>query len=272
MRKDALNNPDKKAKYPLPEEYHYLVDVWQRQESEQGLIDYRQSCYGNPAFSFILDSSPCVTSILDLQTQQFDFISSNTEQVLGYNSSYFREKGLAFCNEIAHPEDLHKTWKLIRNIWDLILKVPAAVHAQFKFNYDYRIIKPDGKAIRILVQNSVLQSDSKGNITHVLSIYSDISQWKKSDKQIASIVSTANDICLFFTADAAGETDQQATLSKRELEIVRLMAEGYSSKLIAEKLFISFHTVNTHRQKIIEKTNSKNTGGVVQFAVSHGLI
>ena len=61
-------------------------------------------------------------------------------------------------------------------------------------------------------------------------------------------------------------------LSKRELEIVKLMAEGYSSKLIADKLFISFHTVNTHRQRIIEKTNSKNTGGVVQFAVSHGLI
>ena len=61
-------------------------------------------------------------------------------------------------------------------------------------------------------------------------------------------------------------------LNKRELEIVKLLAEGYSSKLIADKLFISFHTVNTNRQKIIEKTHSKNTGGVVQFAVSHGLI
>ena len=182
------------------------------------------------------------------------------------------EKGLEFCNEIIHPEDLKKTWKLIKNIWDFIFTVPPANQAQFKFNYDYRIIKPDGKEVRILAQNSVLQSDNKGNITHVVGVYSDISHWKKNEQQIASIISTASDTCFFFTADDSGTYKPQMGLSKRELEIVKLMAEGYSSKLIADKLFISFHTVNTHRQKIIEKTNSKNTGGVVQFAVSHGLI
>lgn len=272
MQHKKVNKPVKKANYFYSEEYSYLVNIWKQQGNEPGLIDYRQSCRQNPAFSTILNLSPCVTSILDLRTQQFDFISSNTEEILGYDSSHFREKGLSFCNDIAHPEDLSNTWKLIKNIWDLILEVPPAIQPQFKFNYDYRIIKPDGKAVRILVQNSVLQSDSKGNIIHVLGVYSDISHWKKNENQIASIVSAVSDICLFFTADPAGNTKQHPTLSKRELEIVRLMAEGYSSKLIADKLFISFHTVNTHRQNIIEKTNTRNTGGLVQFAICHGLI
>ena len=216
--------------------------------------------------------SPCVTSVLDLCTQQFDYISSNTSVIFGYDSSQFTEKGLDFCNEIIHPDDLVKTWKLIKNIWDFILNMPEANQQQFKFNYDNRSIKPDGKEVRILAQNSVLQTDTKGNITHVLGVYSDISHWKKSEQQIASIISTANDTCFFFTADDSGTYKRQMGLSKRELEIVKLISEGYSSKLIADKLFISFNTVNTHRQKIIEKTNSKNTGGVVQFAVSHGLI
>jgi len=61
-------------------------------------------------------------------------------------------------------------------------------------------------------------------------------------------------------------------LSKREKQIVRLVAEGYSSKVIADQLFISFHTVNTHRKNIICKTHSKNTSGLVQYAISNRVI
>ncbi len=220
----------------------------------------------------MMDHSACVTKILDLRTQEFSFISSNAKAVFGYSRNHFLENGLSFCNKIAHPEDLHITWKLKKNIWDYILTVPSWSQAQYKFNYDYRIIRPDGKEARILAQNSVLQLDCKGNITHVLGTYSDISHWKKSEQQIASIVSSAKNTCFFISPETSDISDKYAVLSKRELEIVKLMAEGYSSKLIAEKLFISFHTVNTHRQKILEKTKAQNTGSLVQFAYSHGLI
>ncbi len=64
----------------------------------------------------------------------------------------------------------------------------------------------------------------------------------------------------------------QAILSKRELQIVKLIAAGYKSRDIAKELFISFHTVNTHRQKMIEKTNSKNTGELIQYVMTRKLI
>lgn len=79
--------------------------------------------------------------------------------------------------------------------------MPQEEQGQFNFNYDYRIIKPGGKEVRVLVQNSVLQSDSKGNITQVLGVSSDISQWKKSEQQIASVKSTPIDTLFFFTAE-----------------------------------------------------------------------
>ncbi|MFD2068890.1 helix-turn-helix transcriptional regulator [Pontibacter silvestris] len=41
------------------------------------------------------------------------------------------------------------------------------------------------------------------------------------------------------------------------------MSEGHSSKLITDELCISFHTVNAHRQKIIENTKTRSTGGLV---------
>ena len=272
MQQKELEKKPKHINNAVPDEYMALVKIWQSQAKEAVKTDYLQSFQDNSAFLSILNHSPCVTSILDLRSQQFDFFSSNAKAVLGYESSHFTEKGLAFCNEISHPEDLPNTWKLIKSIWNFILNVPPAIQSRFKYHYDYRIIKPGGQEARILAQNAVLHSDSRGNITHVQCVYSDISRWKRSEHQVASVMSTADNICFFFTADDMDTGNQKSVLSKRELEIVKLMAEGYSSKLIADKLFISFHTVNTHRQRIIEKTNSKNTGEVVQFAVSHGLI
>ncbi|MFT2007886.1 LuxR C-terminal-related transcriptional regulator [Pontibacter sp. 13R65] len=255
-----------------PQEYNKLVKLWQNLSYEPNLLDYGESFANNAALLAVLNLSPCVTKILNLRTQQFEFVSSNVSGLFGYEKQDFLEQGLAFMNSIAHPDDLQNSWRLITSIWDFIMAVPSADQVHYQFNYDFRIIKPSGNVVRVLAQNSIFQSDSKGHISHVLCIYSDISHWKKSGQQVASIVSTLSKTCYFFTLQSDNAYRPLTCLSKRELEIVKLMAEGYSSKLIAEKLFISFHTVNTHRQKIMEKTHTHNTGGLVQFAVSNGLI
>ncbi|MDX1447395.1 response regulator transcription factor [Lishizhenia sp.] len=61
-------------------------------------------------------------------------------------------------------------------------------------------------------------------------------------------------------------------LSKREIEVLQLVVNGYSSKQIAEKLFLSHHTVNTHRKNILKKVGVKNISELVLFAQNTGLI
>lgn len=61
-------------------------------------------------------------------------------------------------------------------------------------------------------------------------------------------------------------------LSEREIEILKLIAEEYSSEQIAEKLFISKRTVDTHRINILTKTNSKTLVGLIKYAVRNNLI
>ena len=61
-------------------------------------------------------------------------------------------------------------------------------------------------------------------------------------------------------------------LTKRELEVLRLIAEEYSNQEIADKLFISVRTVDTHRTNIIDKLDVKNTAGLVRYALKHGLV
>lgn len=61
-------------------------------------------------------------------------------------------------------------------------------------------------------------------------------------------------------------------ISKRECEIIVLIAEGYTNAQIADKLFLSSHTVNTHRKNIMNKLGVKNTAGIVMYAVKSNLI
>lgn len=61
-------------------------------------------------------------------------------------------------------------------------------------------------------------------------------------------------------------------LSRRELEVLKLICREYSNAEIAEKLFLSVSTVETHRKNLIAKLGVNNTVGLVKFALRHKLI
>lgn len=67
------------------------------------------------------------------------------------------------------------------------------------------------------------------------------------------------------------KTNLVDALSKRELEILNLVLKEFNNKEIAEKLFISNRTVETHKYNLLQKTNSKNIAGLFKFAVINDL-
>lgn len=62
------------------------------------------------------------------------------------------------------------------------------------------------------------------------------------------------------------------SITSRELEVLQLIVEGYSSKLIADKLNISPRTVDTHRGNIMQKLNIPNAAGLVRYAMENDLV
>jgi DNA-binding NarL/FixJ family response regulator len=63
-----------------------------------------------------------------------------------------------------------------------------------------------------------------------------------------------------------------STLSKREMEVLSLIAQGHTNTEIADMLFTSRRTVEGHRQNLIEKTGVKNTAALIRFAIKTGII
>ena len=61
-------------------------------------------------------------------------------------------------------------------------------------------------------------------------------------------------------------------LSKRELQIIQFIAEGYTNSQIAAIIYLSNHTVNTHRKNIMKKLGVNNTAGIVMYAVKSQMV
>jgi len=68
------------------------------------------------------------------------------------------------------------------------------------------------------------------------------------------------------------EIDHEIEFPAREIEILILMANGYTNYEIAEKLFTSKRTIEGHRQNLLNKTGSRNTAALIKFAIQYGVI
>lgn len=82
----------------------------------------------------------------------------------------------------------------------------------------------------------------------------------------------SNDSIVTLNSSNIANSRLANSLTGRELEIIRLIAQELSTSEIAERLFISVATVETHRKNLFHKTGVKNAIGLVLFAVKHRLL
>lgn len=66
--------------------------------------------------------------------------------------------------------------------------------------------------------------------------------------------------------------EANVTFSKRETDIVRLLGDGLSTQEVADKLFLSYYTIETHRKNLLNKFNLHNTAELVKYAAHLGLL
>lgn len=71
---------------------------------------------------------------------------------------------------------------------------------------------------------------------------------------------------------AMRRNEEVDTLSEREIDVLLGICQGLSTQEIADSLYLSKRTVDTHRANILEKTGSKNTASLVVYAIKHNLV
>ena len=79
-------------------------------------------------------------------------------------------------------------------------------------------------------------------------------------------------VSAFLDSGATPATDSYETLSDREREVLNLMAEGHANAVMAERLFISVRTIETHRASVMRKLGLRSQTEVVRYALRRGIL
>jgi len=101
-----------------------------------------------------------------------------------------------------------------------------------------------------------------------------------SREDLIKAIHTVNDGGIFFSGEAGqalalyqkSSRTELPVLTPREKEVLGLIAEGYTNPQIAEKIFLSSFTVDSHRKNLLAKLNVKNTATLIKFAVENKLL
>ena len=101
----------------------------------------------------------------------------------------------------------------------------------------------------------------------LLSLFDKIIHITDTPESIVDLINKLNDS---NTTHSSGVGQEQ--LSDREIEVLKLIVAGLSNKEIADKLFISIHTVISHRKNISQKTGIKSQSGLTIYAISNKII
>lgn len=138
----------------------------------------------------------------------------------------------------------------------------------FSRNVDDNVLTPiKGKydSSRIIILTT-----KENNILNYFSYYYGIKNYVFADEDVESIEKRIND----NISGASNGFDNMSpfALTSRECEILQHIANGNTSKEIAETLCISKNTVDTHRNKMLQKLNLSNSPSLVKYAYKYGLI
>ena len=151
--------------------------------------------------------------------------------------------------------------KEIKNIFPEIKIIILSLHAEksviehmIQINIDGYLIKTSSKSEMLLAIKTVGEGKKYFSSAVTLSLLS-------NRKESAPIVDTSNQL-----------QAQLASLSEREIEILKLIAEGFSNKEIGEQLHLSFRTIDAHRANLMKKLEIKKVTGLVRFAVKTGIV
>jgi len=213
----------------------------------------------------------CTFSVLDMAKNTYLLKSSKFKRLLGYVNPEDIENGdLELFHRIIHPDDLSFVMDTENEAYMFYKDLPASEKKDYKLVYDFRVKNASGIYMRFMHQFIVLEQDRFGKSWLALIVTDLIAERATNDKPQRRMINIKSGELYLFNNDDNFKSG--TLLTKRETEILGLIAQGLDSVEISERLFISVNTVNNHRQNILSKTRSENTTQAILYAKRIGII
>jgi DNA-binding CsgD family transcriptional regulator/PAS domain-containing protein len=221
-----------------------------------------------PFIELLVQMNNSCVYVLERKRNTFLYMSPNFSDFWEYESlELTKRKPKEYLVRHIHSDDI-ATFRDIQNrILKFIGTLPNEEQLDYKYIFELRALHK-GIWTRIISQHQLLGITSDG--TPILLGVVDISPNQTSAQTVSFRLvnnKTGEIIAFPFYENAISNS-----LSRRELEILKMVGEGMLSKEISEKLSISIHTVNGHRQKILQKMDVQNLTEAINLARKLGLL
>jgi DNA-binding CsgD family transcriptional regulator len=230
-------------------------------------------------FNGIDSKDPLVLKLEDMMeiNNQFIYIADAINMKILYTSKRSKEligiepNDVSFYHfmEATHPDDIQRLnigrTRLMRQAQNIFIAREG--HAFLSTNFKVR--NASGGYSDLLMQNYLFYSPGLSPTVYLLKIHTNI-DWHKKIK-CGYHYCVVNDLSFFrYPDDEMLNTGNVFT--KREFEIIRLIESGHSTEQIAEELFLSPYTVNTHRGNILKKTGKAHLSELIYELKERGVL
>ncbi len=168
-----------------------------------------------------------------------------------YVTEYIEASQEIDIEKLVYPDDWEVVRRIDKKVWEFLNTLPEEEKLTYKYIYELRVLER-GKYVRMIYQMRIL-AFKEDNFLAMGII--DIAPEQSANTSVRfQIKNCLTDEIVPFAIESAADT----LLTPREREVLALAKEGMFSKEISEKLNISIHTVNRHRQNILEKLQVDN--------------
>lgn len=212
----------------------------------------------------------CITNT---QTLSFEYISKNMFSCIGLDTSTLKEKGMRFFWNRIHPDDIEPWLQALNELMNFTINdISFEKRKQTSYTWNYRFKNAKNEYVTIVQNTTPLEFDIDGKPIMGLAHYTVLDT--KINMQICASAKILNVNNEYETKYFNNFSQKLLTngVSNRERDIIRLLLLNHSSKEIAEKLFITSNTVDTHRRNILKKLNISTTGELVALLKMNEII
>lgn len=231
--------------------------MWARQQLSASEVDYRiwerdkamldRGARLNRSCTFVVDVFKC----------RYIFASPNFVNLLGYDSHKIEtlEKQGDYLESRIHPDDLSRLKTLQVNLGKFIYGLPAEQRNDYCHLYSFRVRNAKQQYIRMVSRHRVLEQGYSGKAWLIIGDMDVAPDQKETDRVDCTVLNLKSGE---IVPQALGKVSS-INLTGREIEVLQLIRRGFLSKEIANKLGISIHTVNIHRQNLLHKLEVQNS-------------
>jgi DNA-binding CsgD family transcriptional regulator len=241
---------------------------------EQVKVDY--AAYFKPYIEQAVNFAvgPYFWFIPDQATMTIVAASENTKQLSPYKPEEWVGQDANFWANNIHPDDRYYVLSASMLAAEINESHTREISDKIRINIYCRMLDAKSNFRWVLIQFPNRYFNAENRIASTWIMITDLGHLKSNISHMMTVIDTSNNENQYFSVSINSKeltALDVPQITKREQEVLQLMARGLSSRDIAKELFISYYTVEQHKRNLREKTGCKTSAELMNFVCKHNL-